>query len=273
MSRLIQFFFQSSSFFTFLVLEMFCFYLIVNFNSQQRDIYLESLSVYTGSVTKQVDELNSYIGLKKQVAELQSELAHLQARLPAAYYSNKETADTLVDDSLRQRFIYEPTEIISKSPYGPNNSFIINKGQRDSIYKGQGIVSPSGIVGIVTTVAKQHARALSVLHRDVKISAGLRNGYFGTLVWDGKDPRFMHLEDLKDYVSVQLGDTVFTTAYSGVFPTDIAIGTVEKKGRLAAEGSWILSVALLNEPLRLRHVHLVKDLYKDDLAPLFNNNR
>ncbi len=270
MSRLIQFLFRGSSFFTFLVLEMVCFYLIINFNSQQRDIYLETLSVYTGSVTEQVDELNSFIGLKQQVADLQNELALLQQRLPSAYYTEREAADTLVNDSLRQRFIYLPAEIISKSPYNPNNTFIINKGEQDSLYKGQGIVSPTGIVGVVNTLGQQHARALSILHRDIKISAGLRNGYFGTLSWDGQDPRIMILEDMKDYVPVEIGDTIFTTAYSGTFPTGIAVGTVQEKQRVAAEGSWLLSVALLNEPLRLRYVHLVKDLYKDDLAHLYD---
>lgn len=270
MPQVVQFLFRGSSFLTFLVLELVCFYLIVNFNSQQRDIYLETLSVYTSGATKQVDELNSYFGLKNQVAELQNELARLQERLPSAYYTTAEQADTLLDDSLRQRFIYQAAEIISKSPYGQNNSFIINKGRLDSLYKGQGVVSTKGIVGIVTTVGKQHARALSILHRDVKISAGLRNGYFGTLSWDGKNPRVMTLEDVKDYVTVGLGDTVFTTAFSGVFPTDIAIGIVEEKQRATAKGSWVLSVALLNEPLRLRYVHLVKDLYKDDLAHLFD---
>lgn len=270
MSQLVQFLFRGSSFFTFLVLELVCFYLIINFNSQQRDIYLETLSVYTGSVTEQVNELNSYIGLKEQVATLQSELARLQQRLPSAYYQTSEQADTLVDDSLRQRFIYQPVEIVSKSPYGTNNTFIVNKGRLDSLYKGQGVVSTTGIVGIVATVGKQHARVLSILHRDIKISAGLRNGYFGTLSWDGQDPRVMTLDDVKDYVKVTIGDTIFTTAYSGTFPTDIPIGKVQEKQRAAAEGSWILSVALLNEPLRLKYVHLVKDLYKDDLAHLFD---
>ncbi len=273
MSRLIQFIFQGSSFFTFVILEMFCFYLIVNFNSQQRSIYLETFSVYTGSMTEQVDELNSYLGLRQQVDELQTQMAALRAQLPSSYYAIDTQTDSVRDDSLRQRFVYVPAQIVNRSPYGLNNTFIINKGAIDSVYRGQGVISEKGILGIVTNVSQYHARAMSVLHRDLRISAGLRSGFFGTLSWDGNDPRYMILDDMKDYAKVEPKDTVFTTSFSSVFPTDLSIGIVVEKNRAIAEGNWRLSIQLLNEPLRERYVYLVQDLYKEDLARLYDQSQ
>lgn len=268
MSRLAELLFQGSSFLTFVVLEMICFYLIINFNSDQRAIYLETVSVYTGSVNEKVTNLTDYVGLRDRVAELQNEVTELRARLPESLYDATTSVDSINDDSLRQRYVYLAAEIINKSPYGPNNTFIINQGEAAGVARGQGVVAGVGLVGIVTAVADQHARVMSLLHRDTRLSAGVKSRHFGTLRWDGQDPRIMTLADMKSYVPVQTGDTIFTTGYSSVFPTDLPIGIVTKKQALAGTGNWELEVTLLNDPLGLHYVYVTKDLFKEDLARL-----
>lgn len=272
MSKLTETIFQGGSVITMIVLEMICFYLIINFNSQQQQIWLETMSVYTGGVTEQVDGVSSYIGLRATVDSLQQRLADIKTATEGVYVAKAAEVDSVRDDSLRQRFVYLTAEVVNKSPYGPNNTTIINRGKMDGIEIGQGVVGDRGLLGVVNAVSNEHARVMSLLHRDTKLSAGLKNNYFGTLRWDGKDPRKMTLYDLKSYVTVAAGDTIYTTGYSSIFPTGIALGTVAATEKLAGTGNWKITVDLLEDPLSMRYVFVIKDLFKEDIARLMNKD-
>lgn len=271
MSRFADLIFQGGSAITMIVLELLCFYLIINFNSSQREIWLETVSVYTGSVNENIDGLNTYVGLREQVDSLRSQLAAYKTAAEGRYLFTAASVDSVRDDSLRQRFVYLAAEVVNKSPYGPNNTCIINRGSEQGVETGQGVVSDLGVLGIITAVGKNHARVMSLLHRDVRLTAGLRSNYFGTLRWDGKDPRVMILNDLKSYVPVAIGDTVFTTSYSSIFPTDLPIGRVKTTEKLLGTGNWRIEIDLLGEPLRMRYVYVIKDLFKEDIAPLMES--
>lgn len=272
MGKLINLIFQGGSAITMIVLELFCFYLIINFNSQQRDIWLETVAVYTGSMNENVTSMGSYIGLREAVDSLNKRIAAYKTASEGLYVTRAAEVDTVRNDSLRQRFIFQTATVVNRSPYGPNNNCIINRGRKDGIEIGQGVVADKGLLGIVTAVNQEHARVMTLLHRDIKLTAGLKNNYFGTIRWDGKDPRQMTLNDLKDYVPVAVGDTVYTTGYSSIFPTGIPIGRIKETKKLPGTGNWRLSVALLEDPLRMRNVFVVQDLFKEDIAPLMEND-
>ncbi len=255
-----------------IVLELFCFYLIINFNSEQQKIWLETVTVYTGGVNERVDGVNSYIGLRATVDSLQQRLADIKSATEGVYVAKAAEVDSVRDDSLRQRFVYLTAEVVNKSPYGPNNTTIINRGKMDGIEVGQGVVADRGLLGIVTAVSGEHARVMSLLHRDTRLSAGLKNSYFGTLRWDGDDPRKMTLYDLKSYVPVNVNDTIYTTGYSSIFPTGLPIGKVSEAEKLAGTGNWRIGVELLEDPLRMRYVFVIKDLFKEDISILMETD-
>lgn len=272
MTRFLQIILQSSGFFTFAILQLVCFYLIINHNSEQREIWAKTVAVYGGGLSERTLGVTNYIGLREKFDSLQADIANLKNQLPNSYDIENNEVDTFVIDSLRQRFEYLPARVVNKSPYGPNNTFIIDQGREDGLKRGQGIVAGNGgVLGIVTTLNKHHARAISILHRDMRLSAGLSNNYFGTLRWDGRDPRYMVLWDVKDYVPVVEGDTVYTTGYSTIFPTRLPLGTVSETERLAGSGNWKLRVKLLSDPLQVKFVYVVQNLFKEDLAPLMTD--
>lgn len=272
MRKLTDTVFQGGSVITMIVLELICLYLIINFNSQQRDIWLETVAVYGGGATERVNEIGGYVALRGTVDSLREVVAYYRevatAMNPAL---TALTSDTITDDSLQQRYVFRPAEVVNRSPYGPYNTCIINRGARDGLTAGQGVVGDRGGIGVVVTTTQRHARVMTLLHRDTRLTAGLSSGYFGTLRWDGRDPRRMTLDDLKDYVPVATGDTVYTTGYSSIFPTGIALGTVAEAARLPGTGNWRLMVSLIGDPLAARGVYVVQDLYKEDIAPLIES--
>jgi rod shape-determining protein MreC len=50
---------------------------------------------------------------------------------------------------------------------------------------------------------------------------------FCSLSWDGGDPRYSTLIDLPRYAQFEKGDTVVTSGFSSIFPSDLPVGTVE----------------------------------------------
>ena len=265
MQRLLEALLRSGSFFVFAFLELICFYLIVNFNSQQQAIWAETLSVYLGGYNDWAARRQDYFDLDEQNEVLRRKNAELLGRLESAAYDSAADRDSIRDDTRLQRFNFLTARVVNRSPYGPNNTMVINRGRDLQVMAGQGVVDGNGIVGIVSSVTPRHARLLSVLHLDIRVSAGLDNGAFGTLRWDGRDPRRMTVTDVPAYVGVSPGDTLYTTGFSNVFPTDYPIATVAGSRELPGTGSQELEAVLLNDPLRVRTVYVVQDLFKEEL--------
>lgn len=268
MERILRIFFNNGSLITFVGLELVCLYLIVNFNSTQSAIAAETWSVRAGSVKSLYGNVQGYTDLREENEDLLRQIADLRGRLPAAGYAAAVDTGSVSDRAYRQRFRYVATSIINRSPYGPDNTLVIDRGSNVLVSVGQGVMGPDGLLGIVDATTERHARVVSILHRATRLSAGLRSNAYGTLRWDGLDPRRMTLTDIPDFVTVAVGDSVFTTGFSNVFPTGQLIGTVEEAAVQPGTGSQDLTVRLANRPLQARRGFVVQDLFKEELSVL-----
>lgn len=269
MEQLLRIFYNNGSFITFVGLQLLCLYLIVNFNATQSAIAAETWTVRAGGVKDMVSTFQDYLDLREENEIQQRENAELRAKLQT-YERNRQgvASDSIQDLIYGQRFTFLAANVVNRSPFSPNNTAIIDRGNNFRVQAGQGVLGDEGLLGIVDVVSNYHTRIVSILHRATRISAGLRNNAFGTLRWDGRDPRRMTLTDIADFYRVSPGDTVFTTGYSNVFPTGEVIGTVESTYDQPGTGSQNLVVRLINDPLTTRNAFVVQNLFKDDIAPL-----
>ena len=270
---ILRIFFNNGSFFTFLALEILCLYLIVSFNEPQQAIAAETWSVRTGSVRDAWSGVQDYLDLEEANNDLKRENARLRAQLPSARYDANFRRDSTQDTVFRQRYTFLPANVVNRSQYGPNNTLVIDRGEALLASTGQGVVGPEGLLGIIDQTTENYARVISILHQATRISAGLRNNAYGTLIWDGLDPRYMTLIDVADYVNIPENDTVFTTGYSNVFPTGTVIGTVEERLVQPGTGSQNLRVKLIADPLRQRSGYVVQDIFKEEIIGLNKDSR
>ncbi len=268
MGQLLRILLNSGGLFTFAILQFLCLYLIVHHNDAQQEIWLETKSVYGSYFTEQLNAKLSFLDVARENEVLRRENAALLARIPGSAYHTAVDTTPVVDSLFQQRFTYLASRVVNKSPYGPYNTLIIDRGSNLLVERGQGVVSDGGLLGIVSEVTPRHARVISILHLDTRISAGLDNNAFGTLRWDGRDPRRVTLTDMPDYVPVAPNDTIYTTGYSNVFPTGLPIGTVESSESLPGTGSQDLTILLLNDPLLASNGYVVRDLFKEELERL-----
>ncbi len=219
----------------FLGLEVVCVILIQRTNTLQGNDIISSANAVSGLVYKKQNDVVYYFGLRKMNDSLQRENARLRAAL-SAYKSVDTLADTLVlkkagiADTARHivryaQYMYRPARVINNSTSSSDNYITLNRGSASGIKKNMAVLSGTGIVGRVEHVSANFASVLSVLSSKQKVSAKLKSGTNGFVLWEGKNPRVLTMVDVPQQIKVKRGDSVYTNSYS-LFPPDILVGTV-----------------------------------------------
>ncbi|MBK9109386.1 MAG: rod shape-determining protein MreC [Saprospiraceae bacterium] len=219
---------QHGSLVLFVLLQSLSLLWVVKHNQAQRKIYLHSYQLLATSIQSKINASLNYFSLKSRY----DSLAQAHAVLLEKNF-NATSNPSYVYDSLKIKewsdasYKIIPARVINNSLDRRNNMITLDKGGKHGITPGMGVITSKGIVGIVTDTSKHYSLVLSVLHEGTSISARLRRcGFFGPLVWEGRDPASMSLQAIQKYADVRLGDTVVTSGYSVVFPKNLLIGTV-----------------------------------------------
>lgn len=286
MGSLLQLFIRNGGFVTLVLVEAFCFYVIVQLNERQQAVYAHSLGRFSGDMLERRQHLVDYWSLDARVDSLAKENSLLQQELAnrnALQVSFRDTFfsirfDSLLrNDSVRQRFsrpefVYVTAAVIANSINGASNWLMLNRGSGDGLQPDMAVVTRSGIVGIVREVNRNFALVMSVLHRQAKISAALkRERAFGSLVWEGGDPEIMTLKFIpKHFDKIQVGDTVLTSGYSQMFPHYHPIGTIEEKPVQDPENPYFLNmqVRLSQSMSTVQDVYVVRNLFASQIDSL-----
>ncbi|MEM8523027.1 MAG: rod shape-determining protein MreC [Bacteroidota bacterium] len=261
------------AFLLFFFLEIICIYFIVSFNEPQRLVYLSSTNYFSGNYHNLRNSIEDYFNLDKVADDLAEENALLRDQLEQYKSRITVTHDTLRQDSLRQAYHYISASVIKNSINLPNNMITINKGSKDGIKNHMGVITDKGVVGIVRKTGKRYALVMSVLNRATIINAKIKdNGYFGPMVWEEQDSKTVRLKDIPVHAEVEIGDTVQTTGYSSIFPTDINIGVVDTTWK-AGSNSYTIFVRLFEDLANLQYVYVVNYLEKAEIETLENELR
>lgn len=279
MRNLLDLFIRNGGFVTFLIVEVFCFALIVNYNTEQKSILSYTTGQVAGRINAARKSISQFVGLVQRADSLNAENARLNAELYAlknAEIRKQDTAfisapsgDSLQPKILRPQFSYRSAKVVSNSIMGKNNWLIINRGARDSVQLNAGVVAPDGIIGIVRHVSPNFSMVMSLLHPQCKVSAQLKDsGYFGSLVWEGGDPDFMNLKDIPKHAVVREGEGVYTSGYSLIFPKGILIGFTGKPSLEAGSNFYTIPVRLRHNMARTDDVYVVQTIYYSELKEL-----
>ena len=256
MRNLLLFFAKYGSSFLFILLEILCFYLIVNFNQSQRSIFLYSSNVITGKLYQEKQKVTDVFRLSDEVDSLRQENAVLLRRvLYYEGYGNPPTIDT-------SKFAYDliPARVINQSINSRNNYMTINKGSNDGIAMDMGLISHDGLLGIIDNVNTKYARAISMLNSNIRISASIKNtGYFGNLLWRNNDIERMNLEAVPKHANITVGDSIVTSGYSTIFPANIFIGKIETFDVRKGAANYSITVKLNNDLSQTKYAYVINN--------------
>ncbi|MEG1998838.1 MAG: rod shape-determining protein MreC, partial [Bacteroidales bacterium] len=174
--------------------------------------------------------------LKMEVARLDEKLKRIEGDASLPVY----TSDSIVGPSL-----FSVAQAVNVTTTNVHNYVTLNKGRKDGIAEGMGVINRSGVVGIISGVSDHFSVVISLLNPKLRLSCKVKGrDYFGSLSWDGESPEYVTLEELPRHVEFLKGDTIITSGYSSVFPSGIMIGTVEDFAKQHDENFYAFKIKL-----------------------------
>lgn len=221
--------------------------------------FLEARLLLENGADRMMTAVFSQESLRKENESLRQEVALMRRALAARsemVAENRRLRSYLGFLEREPRLLLEPARVIESL----KGAITIDRGSRHGIEPFMGVITPQGVVGVVTTVADFSARVATLHHPDCKIGAMVERNrlraYDGVLHADGSFRLIcsMWYIDLQD--DVRVGDRIVTSPES-IFPSGYPIGTV----RAVHEGETLLKHAEVEpvvDPYRLDEVFVIR---------------
>ncbi|HMV08035.1 MAG TPA: rod shape-determining protein MreC [Cyclobacteriaceae bacterium] len=270
MGRIFLFIYQYRAFFTFLLLELFCTWLVILNNRYQGASFFNSANSFVASVNGFSQNTREYFSLRETNSMLAEENTALRKKLEQLNQLALKT-DTLAgaDSTVIKRFDFISAKVVNNSIDRLTNFITLNRGSEDGIKPGMAVISSAGVVGKIKITSEHFSVVTSVLNVDIMVSALMkRTGYFGTIQWDGHDPDYVKLKFIPLHVKPQVGDTIMTSGYSGVFPEGIMVGTIAKINPGRETSFHDLDVKLSQDFRKLSYATIIRSNLLNELDSL-----
>ncbi|WP_259070513.1 rod shape-determining protein MreC [Mucilaginibacter sp. X4EP1] len=254
-----------NAFFLFLIFEVAALIIYVKYNSFQKATFINSANEVTGAWYTRTNEFYTYLSLKDVNDSLAHENARLRNQLKSSLYVDTINKHKVTDTVYKQQYEYIVAKVINNSTNRSNNYITINKGSKQGIAKGMGVISNQGIVGKVVFVSDHFSVIQSLLHKDSQFSAMLaKNKEIGYVEWgDDMDPHKGLLKDVSNNAVPKLGEQVVTSGYS-LFPEGIPIGKVSNLRTRTGGYSLNMEIALAVDFSRLQFVDVVDNKFANE---------
>ncbi|MBD5328560.1 MAG: rod shape-determining protein MreC [Bacteroides sp.] len=273
MKNLIAFIMRYSAWFVFAIYAIISLLLLVTGNNYQRSVYLTSANIVTGTIYEGASQVTGYFHLKSINKDLQANNALLQNEVlnlknQLAQY-RVLASDSILPITYPDRFGYVAAAVINNNTSHPKNFFTIDKGSKDGIKSGMGVVDHNGIAGIVNVTGPHMSRVISLLNEAQHFSVKLKDTEFvGSMCWKGGDPTIGYVEEIPRHAVFNLGDTIVTSGYSTTFPEGIPVGKVLARVKSGDDSFFTLKVKLATDFRSLSTVRVIKDIYKTEIDSL-----
>lgn len=258
----------------FLLLEVLSGLLLFKYNSYQGSIWFTQANTAAAYVHEWEAKAFAYLRMPAENAELVQRNILLQHETDSLRHL---LADALKDSSatekkqntLLQDIKLIPAHIVDNSVRNRDNLLVINAGSNAGVEPEMGVVSGTGVVGIVSAVTPHYSLVISILNSHSSISCRLRRtDYFGYLKWKGGNTLRAYMEDVPRHAHIKVGDIVETSGFSNVFPAGIFLGKVAKIKNSSDGLAYELEILLGTDMSNLRHVNVISNLNKKELDSL-----
>ncbi len=263
MRNLIEFLTRHYHWLLFIILEAAGITLLFSYNNYQSSVFFSTANSVSGKCLEWTSKVTSYFNLEETNRQLTLRNTLLEQQLGSA----RKTIEKLTDDTTLTRAELSPqyatisAKVVQNSINRTDNLITIDKGSADGVKKDMGVVSGTGVVGIVYLVGTHYSVVMPLLNSKSSISCTIRKrGYFGYLHWQGPDSRYAYVEDVPRHAHYAKGDIIETSGYSAVFPKGITVGKVlctfnspdglsfRIKIKLSTDFSNLHDVCIINAP-------------------------
>ena len=265
----------------FLLLETLSGFLLFQYNHYQGSVWFTQANAVAAMVHEWEEVALAYLRLPEENAALVRRNIVLQQQndllrhgnLPKSFIRKGDTiaSFTLPVNETGEAYSQIEARIIDNSVRKRDNMLVINVGSDDGVAPEMGVVSGTGVVGIVSAVTSHYALVMSVLNSHSSISCRLRGTeYFGYLKWKGGSPLRACMDDVPRHAHIKKGDIVETSGFSAVFPAGIFLGRVAEIKNSSDGLAYELEILLSTDLANLRHVSVINNHSKAELDSLLS---
>lgn len=178
------------------------------------------------------DTFASYQALEQENEQLRVQVAQLQSQLQENYYLESENDRLRRLLSLQEEypeFEFADADVVSRSTDGWSSSMTLNVGTNQGVQKKNIVVTPDGLVGIVSDVGLNWATVTTIIDVQIGVGAMIESTHDIGMI-EGttalKSDGLCQLSYIDNNVSISRGDIVKTSGLGGTYPKDLTIGTI-----------------------------------------------
>lgn len=261
MGNLIAFFKRFRIFLFFALLQGIALSTYFTYLSYPRSQYLTTASEISGQLLTYRNDVTKHFLLPYNNRKLQYENVQLRQRLPESYLNTKDSLIKINDTLNHQQFQYIPAVVINSSVNKRNNYFTLNSGKSSGIYRGMGVFSSKGIVGVIHNVSDHFSVVKSVLTEDINIDVMVeKNGVFGLLKWNGRNPKIGSISSISNDLILKKWSKIVTRGGSGIFPRGLPVGIIKSLKTVEGKPLWDVEIYYSEDYRKLQNVYVIKNL-------------
>ena len=259
MQRLLDFLYQQREIALFVVLQVVCAWLLVNYNNRYNASFFNSSNELSATISQLSADVNQYFNLAEVNEQLMLENEELLQQIQRLQVNSGAELDTLGS------YQVIGARVINNTFNRSINFITISAGSRDSIEVGMGVISPFGVVGQVKSVTNNFATVYSLLHPKLLVSSKIKKSNTKcTVQWDQESYDRAALKFIPRHIELEKGDTIVTSGFNSVFPEDILIGVVDEIQLEEYMTFYEARVKLVTDFTSLYQVFVIKDLLKQE---------
>lgn len=197
-----------------------------------------------------------------EVLVAQRDSAALAALEIYSLREDNERLRGLLSLSSRVTSTHVSAQVLRQGSIGDGMMFALSAGSADGVHELDPVITPEGLLGVVSSVGTGTSVALIWTHPDFRASAMAEDGsVFGMVVpggSEGPSTRLMELRGVPYRDTVPIGTRVYTSGLGalrgGVYPRGIPLGTVIAEG--ASSSGWSKTFILRSavHPASVSHV-------------------
>lgn len=162
----------------------------------------------------------------------QLELEGRVLRMEALEAENERIRELLASAaSLQTRVLIAEILSVNQDPY--RHQIVLNKGERDGVYKGQALVDASGVMGQVIEVNSSSCVALLITDPDHSTPVEVNRTGLQTIARG--DGQTLSLPFLPGNADVKVGDLLVSSGLGGRFPAGYPVGKINELRHPAGE--------------------------------------
>lgn len=276
MRNLLGFLIKISPLLLFIIFETVAVVLMVQRSKYHSYAIISTSNSVSGGLLDASNSVSSYFSLSsanehlsEENSQLKNEIDLLERRL--SEYIDSATVKAL-RDSLQfgsKSLIHIPAKVIGNSVNKLDNFITLDKGESDGVMPDMGVICSQGVVGIVSTVSEHYCVVLPIINSMSRISCRLDSSkVIGSLVWNGLNPSYANLIEVPRHVTVTVGEKIYTSGFSYVFPEGVPVGEVAEAELKDSDSFYRIKVRLSTSFYSLSYVDVISFGDSEELKKL-----